>query len=65
MAISFLIPLAIAAITIYARYQIQEEIMVVLFNLTAAIGILLGFIMAPWIVQISLLAVGLWGMRYI
>jgi hypothetical protein len=65
MPISFLIPLAIAVITIYARDRVQEEIILVLFNLTAAIGVILGFIMAPWLVQISLLAAGLWGIRYI
>jgi hypothetical protein len=65
MPLSFLIPLVIAAVTLYGRYQAQEEIVVVLCTILGGLGVFASFIMAPGIIQMLILAAGLWGMRYI
>ena len=59
-SLSFLIPLAIALGAIYVRSHTQEEIVRILAAIVAAIGFGWSFALAPGILQILVLAVGLW-----
>lgn len=61
---SFLIPMAIALIAAYIRYQVHEEIVSIFATLIALLSLILSFVLAPWIVQILILVGGLAGVRY-
>ena len=56
----FLIPLAIALTAIYVQHQAQEEIIIILARIFAALGLLVSFSLAPWLVQILVLAIAVW-----
>lgn len=62
--LSFLIPLAIAAIAAFVTYQSREEIVKALSVIVMTIGLLASFAWTPWIVQIVILAASLGGIRY-
>lgn len=64
MAISFFIPFAIALIAAVVGYRSREEIVTVFSAIIAAVSLFLSFVLAPWLVQISILLAGLAGMRY-
>lgn len=60
MAISFLIPLAIALIAIYIRSHNQEEIIRLLSTIIAVISVCLSLALAPGRFQILVLVVTVW-----
>jgi hypothetical protein len=64
MALSFLIPFAIALVAAYIGYQSREEIIKVFSMIVMAISLLVSFAWAPWFVQILVLVTSLGGMRY-
>jgi len=64
MPLSFLIPLAIALPLALLSYQSREEIVSTFSAIVAFISLVVSFILAPWMVQIGILLLGLGGIRY-
>lgn len=64
MTLFFLLSLTIALIAASVGYQSREEIVTPFSFIVAVISLMISLVLAPWMVQLLILVVGVLGMRY-